>query len=181
MKFKYTFFNSNAKIPTRGTSKAAGYDLYAAENVVIPSNTIQIDPSWIKKVFDYITSCGKLEDITKYLTTANLKWSMISTGLGLAIHEGYFGRIAPRSGSALRSGIDVLAGIIDADYRGEIKVILINFGSTDFEIKVGDRIAQLIIQKHEIVEEFVRDDEEFVALTTSNERGAGGFGSTGKA
>jgi dUTP pyrophosphatase len=85
------------------------------------------------------------------------------------------GRIAPRSGLASKHHIDVGAGVIDADYRGQVKILLFNFGTTDFEIKEGDRVAQLILERiytPEVVE--VQELEESV-------RGAGGFGSTGSA
>jgi dUTP pyrophosphatase len=73
---------------------------------------------------------------------------LIATGLSMAIPIGNYGRIAPRSGLAAKNFIDVGAGVIDADYRGEVKVLLFNFGETDFNIKQGDRIAQLIIEKY---------------------------------
>ncbi len=73
---------------------------------------------------------------------------LIATGLSMAIPIGNYGRIAPRSGLAAKNFIDVGAGVIDADYRGEVKVLLFNFGETDFKIKQGDRIAQLIIEKY---------------------------------
>jgi len=73
---------------------------------------------------------------------------LIATGLSMAIPIGNYGRIAPRSGLAAKNFIDVGAGVIDADYRGEVKVLLFNFAETDFKIKQGDRIAQLIIEKY---------------------------------
>lgn len=101
----------------------------------------------------------------------------ISTGISLEIPEGYYGRIAPRSGLAAKNGIDVLAGVVDSGYRGDIKVVLLNTdqsGLGDFEIKIGDKIAQLIIEKHYNFEfEVVDSLEETI-------RGSGGFGSTGK-
>lgn len=98
---------------------------------------------------------------------------LIKTGLALSIPDGYYGRIAPRSGLAFKHGIDVLAGVIDADYRGELGVILYNSGVTDFLVNDGDRIAQLIIEKcHKVNWEEVTELEESV-------RSDGGFGSTG--
>ena len=92
----------------------------------------------------------------------------------MAIPKGYYGRIAPRSGLALRDGIGVLGGVVDSGYRGEIGVILINSGSRDFDFYKGDRVAQLIIEKcHDI------EWEECDNLDDSD-RGEGGFGSTGK-
>ena len=75
---------------------------------------------------------------------------LIGTGIAVAIPRGYYGRIAPRSGLAFKNGIDVLAGVVDAGYRNEVGVILINFGDKPFEIKNGDRVAQLIIEKVEL-------------------------------
>lgn len=66
---------------------------------------------------------------------------MVSTGISMAIPEGYYGRVAPRSGLAVKNFIDVGAGVIDSDYRGELKVLLFNFSEVDFEVKKGDRIA----------------------------------------
>ena len=71
---------------------------------------------------------------------------LFKTGLSLAIPSGYYGRVAPRSGLALKKGIDVMAGVIDADYRGELGVILINLGEEPVQINAGDKIAQLIIE-----------------------------------
>lgn len=100
---------------------------------------------------------------------------LVKTGVKIAIPEGYVGLVHPRSGLALKHGITVLnaPGTIDAGYRGEVGVILLNTGSVDFEVKAGDRIAQLVIQKVEIAEFKIVD-----ALTESD-RGEGGFGSTG--
>ena len=66
---------------------------------------------------------------------------LVSTGLSMAIPEGYYGRVAPRSGLAVKNFIDVGAGVLDPDYRGEVKVLLFNFSEVDFEVKKGDRIA----------------------------------------
>ena len=101
---------------------------------------------------------------------------LIPTGLYIELPEGYEAQIRPRSGLAIKSGITVLnsPGTIDADYRGEIKVILINLSQEDFTIKSGDRICQMVIAKHEKAE-FVEVDE-----ISETERGAGGFGHTGK-
>ena len=100
--------------------------------------------------------------------------ALVSTGLAFAIPEGNYGRVAPRSGLAVKNFIDVGAGVIDADYRGEVKVLLFNLDpSADFEVKEGDRIAQLIIEKYtptQLVE---------VTQLTETDRGEGGFGSTG--
>lgn len=83
------------------------------------------------------------------------------------------GRVAPRSGLAAKHSIDTGAGVIDADYRGEVKVILFNFSDTDFAIKEGDRIAQLVIER------IYTPDVVVVEKLETSVRGAGGFGSTG--
>ena len=98
---------------------------------------------------------------------------MVKTDLQIAVPSGCYGRVAPRSGLAWKNFIDVGAGVIDEDYRGPVNVILFNFGETDFEIKRGDRIAQLICEKIENAE------IQEVASLEDTERGANGFGSTG--
>lgn len=100
---------------------------------------------------------------------------LVPTGLFMEIPVGYEGQVRPRSGLAIKSGITVLnsPGTIDADYRGEVKVILVNLSDTDFVIKSGDRIAQLVIAKHE------QPDVVEVQTLSETERGAGGFGHTG--
>jgi dUTP pyrophosphatase len=102
--------------------------------------------------------------------------ALVKTDLSIACPAGTYARIAPRSGLALKKGIDVGAGVIDADYRGPVGVILFNWGKEEFVIQVGDRIAQLILEQivyPDIVE--VKEGEELPAT----ERGDGGFGSTG--
>jgi dUTP pyrophosphatase len=129
-----------AKTPTQGTQFSAGYDLYAAEAVVIP----------------------------------RLGRKLIKTNVSLAIPMNYYGRIAPRSGLAYKNGIDVLAGVIDSDYRGDIGVILYNTDANiDFEVKAGDKIAQIIIEPCASV--------NFVNTQTlpATKRGEGGYGHTG--
>ena len=103
--------------------------------------------------------------------------SLIKTGLFIELPVGIEAQVRPRSGLALKKGITVLnsPGTIDADYRGEIGVILINLSNEPFTINSGDRIAQLVIAKHE------RADWQQVESLTETERGAGGFGSTGTA
>lgn len=98
----------------------------------------------------------------------------VPTGLHLQLPEGHVGLVWPRSGLAVRHGIDTLAGVIDCDYRGEVKVVLVNHGEGPFSISKGDRIAQLLIQQ-------VRRGE-FAAAESLEEthRGEGGFGSTGR-
>ena len=100
---------------------------------------------------------------------------VVKTGLFISLQQGYEAQIRPRSGLALRKGVTVLnsPGTIDADYRGEIGVILINLSDSDFEINTGDRIAQMIIAKHETIE------WEAVDKLDESVRGDKGFGSTG--
>jgi dUTP pyrophosphatase len=97
----------------------------------------------------------------------------VPTGLFLEIPPGYVGLVWPRSGLAVRHGIDTLAGVIDSDYRGEVKVVLANHGTEAFRIAPGDRIAQLLIQRVERGH-FMRVDS-----LDATARGEGGFGSTG--
>lgn len=97
----------------------------------------------------------------------------IATGLAIQVPAGTYGRIAPRSGLAAKHGIDVLAGVVDADYRGEIKVILINHGGHTFHVTPGDRIAQLVI---EVIES---PPVMLVPSLDESGRGENGFGSTG--
>lgn len=101
---------------------------------------------------------------------------LIPTGLFIELPEGYEAQIRPRSGLALKHGITVLntPGTIDADYRGEIGVILINLSSEDFKIEHGERICQMVIARHEQAE-WIQVEE-----LNETERGAGGFGHTGK-
>lgn len=101
---------------------------------------------------------------------------LVPTGLFMALPEGYEAQVRPRSGLAIKHGISVLnaPGTIDADYRGEVKVILVNLSNTPFVIKDGERIAQMVVARHEQV------SWEEVDSLESTERGAGGFGHTGK-
>ncbi|KAL4979466.1 DUTPase Dut [Aspergillus desertorum] len=128
-----------ARAPTRGSAFAAGYDLYAAKEIVIPAK-------------------GK---------------GLVDTGLAVAVPEGTYGRVAPRSGLASKHFIDVGAGVIDADYRGEVKVLLFNFSDVDFTIKEGDRVAQLVLER------IYTPEVAVVEELAESVRGAGGFGSTG--
>jgi dUTP pyrophosphatase len=102
-------------------------------------------------------------------------WAAVPTGIAIALPEGYEGQVRPRSGLALKSGVAPLntPGTIDADYRGEIKVILINHGLRDVTIGRGDRIAQLVIAP------VIRAAWQEVDSLDETPRGAGGFGSTG--
>jgi dUTP pyrophosphatase len=110
------------------------------------------------------------------LSLAPGKRTLVPTGLAMAIPEGYEGQVRPRSGLAARHGVTVLntPGTIDADYRGELKVILINLGDVPFEIRRGERIAQLVVAPVSQVNFTLRETLD------ATERGAGGFGSTGR-
>ncbi len=135
---------SNNDLPTYSTSLSAGVDLRAF-----------IDDDIVLKPLQRV---------------------LIPTGLFIELPEGYEAQIRPRSGLALKHGITVLntPGTIDADYRGEIKVILVNLSSDDFVIKSGERICQMVIARHEVV---LFDNVEVLSDTS---RGEGGFGHTGK-
>jgi dUTP pyrophosphatase len=99
--------------------------------------------------------------------------ALVPTDLAIVLPENVYGRVAPRSGLAWKNHIDVGAGVIDRDYRGNVGVVLFNHGSEDLHISKGDRIAQLILERYEVAQIVEVDDFE----TTL--RGEGGFGSTG--
>ena len=113
-------------------------------------------------------------NIEESITLKSLERKLIPTGLFLELPEGYEAQVRPRSGLAIKNGISVLnaPGTIDADYCGEIGVILVNLSTEDFNINNGDRIAQMVIAKYETAE------WQEVAEINETERGAGGFGST---
>lgn len=115
-------------------------------------------------------------NIAEPIVLKTLQRCLIPTGLFVALPEGFEAQIRPRSGLAIKKGISVLnsPGTIDADYRGEICVILINLSSEDFVIENGERIAQMVIARHE------KAEWEEVQILESTERGEGGFGHTGK-
>jgi len=137
-----------ATVPTRGTPYSAGYDLYASETTSIPGSAALAD--------------GGVE----------IGRGGVPTGLALAIPPGLYGRVAPRSGLALRSGIDVGAGVIDPDYRDELIVLLFNFSARPLEVRVGQRIAQIVFER-------VGAPEIVVTETLDVTDRTGGFGSTG--
>lgn len=131
---------TNATLPTRGSSLAAGLDLYSTEPV-------RLSPK---------------------------QRALVRTGLAVAVPEGYYGRIAPRSGLATKNGLDVLAGVIDADYRGEIQCLLYNTGEETVELPAQTKICQLIIEK------IVTPAAVWADELPETDRGASGFGSTGR-
>ena len=128
--------------------------------------------------YETVNSAGM--DLRAYLPDGEMvikpmQRALVPTGLFMEIPVGYEGQVRPRSGLAIKSGITILnsPGTIDADYRGEVKVILINLSDQDFVINSGDRIAQLVIAKCEQTEVVE------VETLSETERGAGGFGHTG--
>lgn len=128
-----------AKLPTKGSARAAGHDLYAAEDATIPAG----------------------------------QRGLVDTKIAVALPPGTYGRIVPRSGLAVKKGIDIGVGVIDADYRGALKVLLINSSDRELQVKQGDRVAQLIIERIADADLTEVDD-----LTDTNRSGKG-FGSTG--
>ena len=131
--------SDTAKMPTRGSERAAGWDLYASADATIAPK-------------------GR---------------ALVPTDIAIAVPYGCYARIAPRSGLAVKHGIDVFAGVVDSDYRGTVGVVLFNAGDEPFQVAQGDRIAQLILEKIDtrpLVEVDKLDDTA---------RAAGGFGSTG--
>ena len=136
--------SENAKIPTKKNLGDAGYDLYAASEVVV-----------------------KARDR-----------ALVNTDIAISVPVGTYGRIAPRSGLALKSGLDIGGGVVDYSYTGNVGVIVFNFSNEDFTVKKHDRIAQLIIEKIEcipVVEVTQLENE----LNPLDSRGSAGFGSTG--
>jgi dUTP pyrophosphatase len=151
--------NEDAIVPRRANLLDAGYDLSSCEDTCVPP----------------------------------LSRKLISTGLAISLPESlessglkilkFYARIAPRSGLAAKNGIDVFAGVVDAGYRGEIKVILFNSSNENFVIRKGDRIAQIIIET--IITPEIEEVSSFESLGTKgsggsgDSRGTGGFGSSG--
>ncbi len=135
---------SKHKLPSYATGAAAGMDLRA--NIDAP------------------------------IVLKSLERTLVATGLFIELPVGYEAQIRPRSGLAFKNGLTVLnsPGTIDADYRGEIKVILVNLSKEDFTINDGERVAQMVIAKHEQAE------WQEVQVLEESTRGEGGFGSTGK-
>src|ERR1700753_2520031 len=114
-------------------------------------------------------------DISETIILKPMERKLVPTGLHIELPEGFEAQIRPRSGLAFKHGIGIVnsPGTIDADYRGEIKVLLINLSNEPFEVNTGDRIAQMIVAKHEKV------DWQEVEVLNETSRGAGGYGHTG--
>lgn len=149
----------DAELPHKGSDRAAGYDLRAHSYAFIVDN----------KVGETV----KLDDDDVVLVIPANSRCLVKTGIAVAVPEGCYGRVAPRSGLALKKGIDIGAGVIDEDYRGEVGAILFNLNSEPFEVRKGDRIAQFICER------IVYPELEEVDELADTQRGAGGFGSTG--
>jgi deoxyuridine 5''-triphosphate nucleotidohydrolase (dut) len=115
-------------------------------------------------------------DLKEPLVLGTLERAMVPTGLHIELPAGFEAQIRPRSGLAAKHGISIVnaPGTIDADYRGEIKVVLVNLSNEPFTVNPGERIAQMVVARHESVE------WEQVEVLEESTRGAGGFGSTGK-
>ncbi|XP_032838946.2 deoxyuridine 5'-triphosphate nucleotidohydrolase, mitochondrial isoform X3 [Tyto alba] len=139
-RLRFAKLSKNASTPSRGSARAAGYDLYSAYDCVIPP----------------------------------MEKAVVKTDIQIELPSGCYGRVAPRSGLAAKHFIDVGAGVIDEDYRGNVGVVLFNFGKETFEVKKGDRIAQLICER------ICYPELEEVQALDDTERGGDGFGSTGK-
>lgn len=114
-------------------------------------------------------------ELNESITLKPLERAIVKTGLFIALPQGFEAQVRPRSGLAAKKGITVLnsPGTVDADYRGEIGVILVNLSNEEFIVNDGERIAQLVIAKHE------RANWQEVEILNETERGSGGFGSTG--
>ncbi|KAF2756610.1 dUTP diphosphatase [Pseudovirgaria hyperparasitica] len=114
-------------------------------------------------------------DLYSARTTTIPPWSraLIATDIAISVPAGTYGRVAPRSGLAVKHGIDTLAGVIDADYRGPVGVVLVNLSGEGFVVRVGERVAQLVVEK------IVMPEVVVVEALSETVRGAGGFGSTG--
>jgi dUTP pyrophosphatase len=130
-----------------------------------------------KYMSDHAAGMDLYSAVEKEMIIPSGEWKLVPTGLQIALPEGYEAQVRPRSGLALKQGVSVLntPGTVDADYRGEVGVILMNHSKQDLVIRRGDRIAQMIINKIERIE-----FQEVTELPGSD-RGAGGFGSTGLA
>jgi len=140
---KVKLLNEFAKVPIYGSDFSAGLDISSSIDTVVPANNK----------------------------------ALISTGISVSLNDcdqnDYYLRIAPRSGISYKNFLDIGAGVIDVDYRGEIKVLIFNHSNTDFKINIGDRIAQMIPERRNKVNIELTDNLD------STERNEGGFGSTG--
>jgi dUTP pyrophosphatase len=139
-------------------------------------NVIKLDPHAILPARATPGSAGyDLFSIDSYVVLPHRR-VVVSTGISVQLPPGTYGRIAPRSGLAVKHGLDVLAGVVDPDYTGEIKIVLQNLDNNPFVIRPGYRIAQLILENFTVASDVVEIPSENTSLTS---RGAEGFGSTG--
>jgi dUTP pyrophosphatase len=145
---KVARLSPKAKLPVKASKGAAGYDLFASEAAVVPASAVRD---------------GRVE----------IGHALVGTGIAISLPPGHVGRIGSRSGLSTRQNIEVGAGWIDPDYRGEVKIEMKNFSGQDFIVEEGMRIAQLFILPFASLEL-----EEADGLPPSA-RGVGGFGSTG--
>lgn len=157
-------YRSDAFTPTKGTVLSAGFDLHTPDAFCIPGKNI-----YLIYMFHVLNNV-----ITFIFLLIGGTSSLISLGIGVQVPFGSYGRLAPRSSLSLQ-GIDVGAGVIDADYRSELKVLLINRGKINYYARRGDRICQLIVTKiqYPVL-------KEVTEIPLSAGQGRGGFGSTGK-
>ena len=145
---KVTRLSPRAKLPVQASEGAAGYDLFASEAAVVPASTMRD---------------GRVE----------IGHALVGTGIAISLPAGHVGRIGSRSGLSVKHNIEVGAGWIDPDYRGEVKIEMKNFSGQDFLVEAGMRIAQLFILP------FASPKLEDADGLPPSARGAGGFGSTG--
>ncbi len=147
---KVKFLRENAKLPSKYSDGSAGFDLYATDETVVPASVINSE--------------GRL-DVGR---------AIVPIGLAIQLPSGTVGKLASRSGLSMQSNIEVGAGWIDSDYRGEIKIELRNFGSQEYRVRPGDRIAQLIVLNMAAANIVIVDQLD------DSKRGSRGFGSSGK-
>ncbi len=154
-----------AKIPTYQSKGAAGVDLSTTEDIYIPAKYVELNLS--RRDDDY----DDIYNVEAYLLNNNS--AIAGTGLSFEIPEGYELEIRGRSGNAFKYRVFSFNGTIDSDYRGEVKLLLMNFGNEDISFKKGERVAQGVIKKIEQVN-FIE-----VSSLSETERGISGLGSTG--
>lgn len=173
--------NSGAGVPFRGSFSFDALDFQVQSFSRMPSveetslvlKYTKVNPDAFPPTKGSLKSAGyDLKSAEDIAVPARGK-ALVDTGIKIELPEGCYGRIAPRSGLAVKNFIDVGAGVVDEDYRGVLKVVLFNHSDSDFEVKKGDRIAQLICQK------IYYPELEEVQDLTDTVRGEGGFGSTG--
>ena len=145
---KVTRLSPAARLPAKASADAAGYDLFASEAAVVPASAVRD---------------GQVE----------IGHALVGTGLAISLPAGHVGRIGSRSGLSVKHNIEVGAGWVDPDYRGEVKIEMKNFSGRDFIVEAGMRVAQLFILP------FASPSLEETDGLPSSARGAGGFGSTG--